>query len=114
MLRFVAVLGCVAMTMAFSTASHAGSVTDAVITKLAVNKQFGDIVFISVTLTKDSTPACHTNGSWTFVMPLTSEQDKKYYALLLAARTTQTPVTLVGTSTCDHFGSIESLQGIAY
>ena len=97
-----------------SAYSHAGKVYDATITRLSIGKHHGDVVFILVDKTKDSTPSCHANASWTYVMPLTSDQDKKIYAMLLAARATQTPVNLGGNGVCDAFASIESLQVIQY
>jgi hypothetical protein len=45
-------------------------------------------------------------------MTLTSEQDKKMYALLLTARTTQMPVSINGAGSCQAFGSVETLEGI--
>jgi len=92
----------------------AGDVGDTIITKLGIHKGIGDIVFISVDHSKGSLPACHTNTAWAFVLPITSDQDKKIYALLLAARATQTPVTLSGSGTCDTFYNVESLQSAFY
>lgn len=97
-----------------SSLSKAGNVYDTVITKLSIGKQHGDVVFILVDKAKDSTPSCHVNSSWTYVMPLTSEQDKKMYAMLLAARSAQTPVNFNGNGACDAFSGIESLQVIQY
>jgi hypothetical protein len=79
---------------------------------VAVVKTYGDIAFIKLDKTKDSPPSCHTNLSWDYVMTLTSEQDKKMYALLLTARTTQTPVSINGAGNCQPFGSVETLEGI--
>ena len=92
----------------------AGDVNDAVITKIAISKGLGDILFILVDKPKGSTPACHSNLSWTYVLPLSTELDKKIYALLLTARSTQAPITFSGTGQCEVFGSIETLQTAAY
>jgi hypothetical protein len=97
-----------------SSGTFAGEVTDAVITKLLINKSYGETVFILVDKSKSNIPACHVNGSWTYVLSVTTELDKKMYALLLAARASQTPVTLNGSGACDVFGSIESLQTAGY
>lgn len=98
--------------VAFAVPLQAGTILDASLTRLAIVKTHGDIVFVKADRSKDSLPTCHTNLSWDFVMPLISEQDKKLYAMLLVARSSQMTVSLSGTGTCDHFGSIETLMGI--
>jgi len=100
--------GIIVLAVCFS--SDAGSVSGATITKLQISKVFPDILFVQLDRVKDSTPACHINGAWTYAMSMTTESDKKMYALLLAARVSQAPVTISGTGTCDVFGSIESLS----
>jgi hypothetical protein len=92
--------------------AQAGGVEDAIVVKISSSKQFGEILFIKTNKSKTNIPGCHSNLSWDFVVPLVSEHDKKLYSMLLAARVAQTPITLSGTGTCDHFGSIESLIGI--
>ena len=94
--------------------SWSGDVLDTTVTRLAIVKTHGDIVFIKVDKPKDSAPACQVNLSWEYVMPLVSEQDKKMYAMLLAARVSQTPVSLNGTGGCNHFASIETLIGVHF
>ena|SRR5687767_1653991 len=92
--------------------AQAGGVENGIVVKVSSSKQFGEILFIKTDKTKTGAPGCQTNFSWDFVMPLVSEHDKKIYAMLLAARVAQTPITLSGTGTCDHFGSIETLIGV--
>ena len=94
--------------------AQAGDVLDAVVVRITSSKAFGEILFIKTDKSKTSLPGCHVNLSWDFVMPLVTEHDKKFYAMLLAARAAQTPVSLSGAGTCDHFGSIESLIGITW
>jgi hypothetical protein len=88
--------------------AQAGGVEDATVVKISSSKQFGEILFIKADKPKTNIPGCHSNLSWDFVMPLVIEDDKKIYAMVLAARVAQTPITLSGAGTCDHFGSIES------
>lgn len=95
--------------------SFAGDVADTIITRLGFHKGIADILFIAVDKPRNNPPACGPNGgSWAFVLPLATDQDKKIYATLLAARASQTPVQLAGTGTCDVFGTIESLQVAFY
>jgi len=94
--------------------AQAGEVLNAIVVRLANEKTYGDILFIKTDKAKTNFPGCQINLSWDFVMPLVSEQDKKLYAMVLAARATQTPVSLIGAGTCDHFGSIESLIGVTW
>jgi len=94
--------------------ARAGDILDATLVKIASSKTWGEILFIKTDKSKSGLPGCHTNLSWDYVMPLTTEHDKKLYALVMAARASQTPVSLNGTGTCDHFGSVESLIGITW
>ena len=94
--------------------AQAGDVLDANVVRITSAKTLGEILFIKTDKSKTSLPGCHTNLSWDFVMPLVTEHDKKLYAMLLAARAAQTPVSLTGAGTCDHFGSIESLIGVTW
>jgi hypothetical protein len=102
------------LLLSLAAPSWSGDVQDTTLTRLAIVKTYGDIVFVKVDNPKGSLPACHVNLSWTYVMPLVSEQDKKMYAMLLAARTSQAPVSLNGTGGCDHFASIETLLDVHF
>lgn len=94
--------------------AQAGDLLDANVVKIASAKTYGEILFIKTDKSKTSLPSCHSNLSWDYVMPLVNEHDKKLYALLLSARAAQTPVSLSGAGTCDHFGSVESLIGVTW
>jgi len=102
------------MFLCSAVPAQAGDLADANVVRIGSTKTFGDILFIKTDKAKTSLPGCHTNLSWDYVMPLVTEQDKKLYAMLLAARAAQTPVSLGGAGTCDHFGSIESLIGVTW
>jgi hypothetical protein len=93
-------------------ATWASSTVDATVLKVAVVKTYGEIAFIKLDKLKDGAPSCHTNPYWDYVMTLTSEQDKKMYALLLTARTTQLPVSIDGAGNCQPFNGIETVEGI--
>lgn len=100
--------------VAFAPSLYAGDILDAAVVRIASNKAYGEIVFIKTEKTKSSVPGCHINLSWDFVMPLTTEHDKKLYAMLLAARSAQQPISLSGSGNCDTFGSIETVSGITW
>lgn len=92
----------------------AADILDANVIRIASSKTYGEILFIKTDKSKTNMPGCHSNLSWDYVMPLVTEQDKKLYAILLSARAAQTPVSLSGAGSCDHFGSIESLIGVTW
>jgi hypothetical protein len=92
--------------------ANAGDIQNGAVVKISSSKAYGEILFIKTDKAKTGIPTCHSNLSWDFVLPLVSEHDKKLYAMLLSARVAQTPLSLSGTGTCDHFGSIETLVGI--
>jgi hypothetical protein len=99
-----------------SAGTFAGTASNALIVTLGIDDGAPNILFIRVDRAKDAgtEPSCHTNGSWNYVRPLVSEQDKKVYAMLLAAKSTQTPVTLIGTTNCAAYSGIETLQAVYY
>lgn len=101
--------GLVALTFSLSANSQ-GSATNATITSLYINASYS-MVFIGVNVTKTSNPACSIGG-FAFVLPLTASStvDNQMLALLIAARSSQTPVTLTGTGTCTVYSDVETLQ----
>jgi hypothetical protein len=102
------------IAMSASIAASAGSVTGATITGLGMNPGSGSVVWVSVNVSKSSNPACSTNSTWGFVLPLTTTLENQFLALLVSARATQTPVSLSGNGLCDTFGGIETLVNIVY
>ena len=59
----------------------------------------------------DSQPTlatCANNAAWTYVFPMTTDQDKKIFAMLLEAHATGRVVTISGTGACADFAGIES------
>lgn len=94
-------------------AVFSGQVDDAKISNLVVSKQYGNIMFIKANKAKDSMPTCHTNYGWTYVLSLDTELESRIMSMLLAAKLSGSTVMLVGTQSCDAFGSIESLDYIS-
>lgn len=59
----------------------------------------------------DSQPAlasCANNVAWTYVFRMSTDQDKKLFAMLLEARAAGRTVTITGTGTCADFAGVES------
>ena len=103
------IFGIAFFTIAIANQALAGSVDQARITKIAINKDLGPMLFIATDSAKVSNPACHTNGTWTFVLPLNDDIDQKMMAIILAARALQAPIALQGNGQCNVFGSVETL-----
>jgi len=99
---------------ALSTACSAGDIEATIITNLGIGTQYGNMVFVAVSLGKNANPSCSTNGTWAFVLPLTTPLQNQMLATLLAARTSQTPVSLYGSGVCDTYSGVETLQVINY
>jgi hypothetical protein len=92
--------------------AHAGTVTGAHVVTLGFDNGAPDILFISVDKSKDTQAGCHSNPTWSYVISLSTSQGKNMYALLLSARATQAPVTMVGAGTCTVFAGMESLLAV--
>jgi len=107
-------LSMFALLVLFPACLYAGTTSGTLIQTLGLDNGAPDVLFISVDHTKSSPPGCQTNGSWAYVLPLAGDQNKKLYAMLLAARASQMPVTLVGAGVCDAFSGIETLQVTYY
>lgn len=71
----------------------------------------GNVVFIQLDTPKTNSPTCQTNA-WSFVLSLADATSKNMYAMLLAAKTTQTPVRVRGVGQCNVFSSIETATGV--
>ncbi len=94
--------------------SHAGEVNNSVITKLMIDINHGEKVFIKMDKEPSARPSCHTSP-WSFVLPLSSEIHKNMYAMLLAAQTTSKSIDLEGyNQTCSVHSGIETLRRIEY
>ena len=52
--------------------------------------------------------SCANNSAWTYVFRMSTDQDKKIFAMLLEAHATGRTVTIMGTGTCADFAGIES------
>ncbi|SRR5258708_11485694 len=110
--RFKILAALVVATGLAATAS-AGTVTGATITQLQIQTTYNE-VFIAISAAKTGNPSCSANGSYGFVLPLTTALENQMLATLLAARASNTPVTLTGSGFCDTYPSIETLVTVIY
>jgi hypothetical protein len=102
-------------TMAFPNSAHAfGQVSGGVITSIYINPNYGALAFISISGTKSSNPSCSTNTSFQYVLSLSGAESNQLFSMLLAARVSQTPVTLMGTGACDLYSDVETLLYVVY
>lgn len=99
-----------ALLFIYSLQTQAGKVDDGVITKLAINKNIGNIVFIYTNEAKDTEPQCQTNNAWRYVLELQTDIHKSLFSMLLAAKAGGAKVRLNGNSLCDTFSSVETLR----
>ncbi|MEO8298517.1 MAG: hypothetical protein ABI574_11985 [Burkholderiales bacterium] len=89
--------------------ANAGTINQVRITKIAINKTIGPMLFVLTDGTKSGAPSCHTIPTWTFVMPLNDKTDQQMMAILVSAQAAQTPVYLEGNNLCNTFGGVETL-----
>jgi len=80
----------------------------AIITSIGLNSQLGNMAFITLNVASSGSPACNSNGTWAFVLPLNTALQNSILAQL-AARAAQIPVSLISNGLCDTFGSVETL-----
>jgi hypothetical protein len=97
-----------------NTTSPNGVVDGTLIDSLAMDYTTGNMVFISVHSPKSGNPACSTNGTWAFVLPLTTSLQSQMFAALLSARSSGATITLVGSGVCDTYSNVETLVTLIY
>jgi hypothetical protein len=65
-------------------------------------------VFIRLDKSPAPIAACSTNGYWHYTLPQTGDIDKRQFAMLLAAQAAGSTVFMIGSGSCNEFGSVES------
>ena len=90
----------------------AGTIDPTSISRLMVDENYGDKLFIDATLSHSNPMECQTNNSWEFVLDMSTPQGEHYYSMLLTAYATKQPVLLGGAGVCTHHGDIEDLRRI--
>jgi hypothetical protein len=109
MVKVLALVGAFGLS---SVASANGSVSNALVTSIYINLQLGSLAFVTVNTTKTNNPSCSASNQ--FVLQLGSSIQNQFLALLLTARTAQTPVSLIGEGTCSAYGGVEDLIVVTY
>lgn len=112
-LVFVVLLLSVGIQSAYATASAFGSVF---VTALNIDSGSDNILYVKV-----DQPAgiggCHVDANWNFAISLdavVNPTGKYMYMQLLAARSTDSPITIFGLNTCPANPTIQGIQRIAY
>jgi hypothetical protein len=96
----------------FACNATAADVEAAHVLNLAINKSFGNFVFVKLDKPHAVPIACAINGSWQYTLPLSTEVDKRMFALLVTAQTTGKPVSINGAGACNEFGAVESMSAL--
>lgn len=106
------VFSAVVLFLLLPVSTLAGSsVSQVKVTNLAINKAYGNLVFIQVSSIPSGAPVC-SNSSWHYTLSLGNPGDKELYAMLLMAYSTGVPVNITGAGTCSEVSFVESLQGM--
>jgi hypothetical protein len=90
----------------------AGTIDSATITRLMGDENYGDKLFIDVSMSHSDPIECQTNKSWEFVLDMSTPQGEHYYSMLLTAYASKQPVLLGGAGVCSLHGDIEDLRRI--
>jgi len=91
-----------------------GTVTNATVLQLYTQSTLGNVVLIRVDQAPTGAPGCSNNLSSQFVLPLATVPNQQALALLLSARVSGIPVSLIGSGQCDVIGNIETLVSITF
>jgi hypothetical protein len=89
----------------------AGYVQSATIVEMAVNRAYGNVVFIKLSASPVDGAACSVL-SWTFTLPLDGVAGREMYAILLSAAASGKQIRAAGTGQCSEHGQIESLLAV--
>ncbi len=84
------------------------STTTGTIAQMAINRQTANMVFVRMNPQPTPAEACASTTAWSYVFPMTTDQDKKLFAMLEGAQLAGRTITIYGTGACADYGSIES------
>jgi hypothetical protein len=93
-------------------ANAASSITNVTVKEAAINRAYGNYVFIHLSSASSGAPSCAINTYWQYTLSLDGLASKELYSMLLAAAASGKLVSLTGTGLCSEFYSVESLQSI--
>lgn len=101
------------IALAASSASYATSeISSTTIVDMAINRDYGNFVFIRVAQTPANPAACSTNGYWQYTLTLSNPGDHELYSMLLTAFSTGAAVDMSGRGVCNEWGTVESLRSL--
>lgn len=83
--------------------------------RLMVDTAHGDKLFVKVSGAAPQGPECSINGTWQYVLALDTELKKgTMTSFLLSAYMSGSSDRLIGTDSCEVYGSIETLRRIEF
>jgi hypothetical protein len=91
-----------------------GVAADTAVTSLGIDSAAGNQVLIAINSAKSGGPACSSNGTWAFVLPLETPAQRHMFTILLQARTSESPITLLGSGLCDASATVETLAQLIF
>ena len=80
------------------------------IVKIAV--RYGK-AYIKVEPAPATRPACATNGSYHYAFPVTDDNGKATFSMVMTAYTTKAKVSVQALETCTHYSGLEDVSYIA-
>ncbi len=97
---------------AFSSSVGASLVEGVKINKVFAGPQFGNNVFISVSVKPASPPSCQSNSTYSYVFDGTTDSGKMTLSIVLSAYAAQNVVNIGGGGVCTNYHNIENLNYI--
>ena len=110
LIRWFAV--CMLLLASHPVLAVEGSAPNAMIERLQINKNMGNMVFIRLAAAPAVRAGCSTHGTWHFLLSLDDAAGRNLYAQLLIAYSTGQAVDLAGAGVCG-WGTIEDLNAVA-
>lgn len=89
-----------------------GSAPNAVVERLQINKNLGNMVFIRLAAAPAVRAGCSTHSTWHLLLSLDDAVGRNLYAQLLTAYSLGQSVDLAGSGLCG-WGTIEDLNAVA-
>lgn len=81
------------------------------VTEVLLLTSYGNLVFVKVSGSNASLPACSTAGN-RYVLDTSTNTGKQIFAMLLAAKHAGATITLIGSGTCAQVSNSEDLVGV--
>jgi hypothetical protein len=90
----------------------AGSVGNVTIAEIALDPDYGNLVFVRVSPAPQTRIACSQNGYWHFAFPLDRTMARAIYTAILAAHMAGKTISITGADNCDTWRDVETIRGI--